>query len=86
MKAYGTGAPLRGIIAICIRDGGVVDLSMVAMEVNGVRVSSLTNILRPCMFLRNQGGHIFEPNSDGRFHIRAYSKAAYVRFSSFVIW
>jgi hypothetical protein len=84
MKAYGTGTPLRGIVALCIRNGGTVDLSQMEMEINGMRVSSLTYLYKPCMFLRNRGGHIWEPNSDGRFEIRA--NGANVRISNFVIW
>jgi hypothetical protein len=90
MKAYGTGAPLHGIVAICFRDGGGMDLGMMEMEVNGIQVSFLTRIRKTCMFLKNEGGHIWKPNSDGRFEIRAKGKVnatkSDVRFSNFVIW
>jgi hypothetical protein len=99
MKAYGTGAPLRGIIAICFTDcnwgkcpkgnliGEDIELGTGEMEVNGIKVSNFTQFNK-CRFLKNEGGHIWKPNSDGRFSIRAKAneEKSYIRFSNFVIW
>jgi hypothetical protein len=94
MKAYGTGAPLRGIISICFRDSGDLDLSngQGEMKVNGINVTGFTSDkhTRKCKLLRNEKGHIFEPNSDGRFVIRAKENreksTKYSAFSTFVLW
>jgi hypothetical protein len=99
MKAYGTGAPLHGILAVCFSGcdwgkcpkgnllGEDIELGMGSMEVNGIRVSSFTEFNK-CKFLRNEGGHIWKPNSDGRFTFRAKANEAksYIRFSTFAIW
>jgi hypothetical protein len=99
MKAYDTGAPLRGIVAICFTDcnwgkcpkgnliGEDIELGTGEMEVNGIKVSNFTTFSK-CRFLRNEGGHIWKPNSDGRFEIRAKAneEKSYIRFSTFVFW
>jgi hypothetical protein len=99
MKAYGTGAPFRGIISICFTDcnwgkcpkgnliGEDIELGTGEMEVNGIKVSNFTKYDK-CRFLMNEGGHLWKPNSDGRFAIRAKANKAnsYIRFSTFVIW
>jgi hypothetical protein len=99
MKTYGTGAPLRGIISICFTGcswgkcpkgnliGEDIELGKGEMEVNGIKVSNFTKF-NDCRFLRNEGGHIWKPNSDGRFAIRAKAndEKSYIRFSTFVIW
>jgi hypothetical protein len=98
MKAYGTGAPLRGIIAICFNCnwgkcpkgnliGEDIELGTGEMEVNGIKVSNFTKF-DTCRFLLNEGGHTWKPNSDGRFAIRAKANEehSYILFSNFVIW
>jgi hypothetical protein len=99
MKAYDTGAPLRGIVAICFTDcswgkcpkgnliGEDMELGTGEMEVNGIKVSNFTTFSK-CRLLRNEGGHIWKPNSAGRFEIRAKAneEKSYIRFSTFVIW
>jgi hypothetical protein len=99
MKAYGTGAPLRGIITVCFTScnwgkcpkGNLIAedfmLGTADMEVNGIKVSSFTP-LNKCKFLRHTRGHIWKPNSNGRFEIRARAneEKAYIRFSTFTIW
>jgi hypothetical protein len=102
VKAYGVGVsePLRGVIAVCFaycrRDQcGVSNLrrnetqaGMAEMEVNGLKVTTLTEFSEDCSFLRNVDGHVWKPNSGGRFQIRAKvnTEKSHVRFSSFVIW
>jgi hypothetical protein len=83
VKAYGTGAPLRGIITVCFRHDGQFGLGPGVLEVNGMMVTNYTKQRKTCHFLRNAKGHIFEPNSDGRFEIRAKTNG---KFSSFGIW
>jgi hypothetical protein len=99
MKAYGTGAPLRGILAVCFTDcnwgkcpkgnliGEDLELGTWDLEVNGLKVSNFTTFSK-CKFLKNEGGHIWKSNSDGRFTFRAKANAtnSYIRFSTFVIW
>jgi hypothetical protein len=99
IKAYGTSEPLRGVIAVCFayckrRQCGAENLEspqihagMAEMEVNGVKVTSLTEF-SDCSFLKHVDGHVWKPNSDGRFQIRAKvnAKKSHVRFSSIVIW
>jgi hypothetical protein len=99
VKAYGTSEPLRGVIAVCfaacdwgkcaaenIQSPGIA-AGMAEMEVNGVKVATLTAFDR-CHFLKHIGGHVWKPNSDGRFQIRAKvnTEKSHLRFSSFVIW
>jgi hypothetical protein len=99
MKAYGTGAPFHGILAVCFTAcdwgkcpkgnliGRDLELGTWDLEVNGLKVSSFTPFSK-CEFLKNEGGHIWKPNSDGRFTFRAKANEthSYVRFSTFVIW
>jgi hypothetical protein len=99
MKAYGTGAPFYGILAVCFTGcdwgkcpvGNLISediwLGAGSMEVNGIEVSGFTPFNK-CRFLQNKGGHIWKPNSDGRFTFRAKANQAksYIRFSTFVIW
>jgi hypothetical protein len=82
VKAYGTSEPLRGVIAVCLADcnwgkcaaedikSPGINAGMAEMEVNGVKVARLTAFDR-CYFLKHIGGHVWKPNSDGRFQIRA---------------
>jgi hypothetical protein len=100
VKAYGTSEPLRGVIAVCfagcnwgkcaaenIKSPGMIAEGMVEMEVNGVKAASLTDF-GGCYFLKHIGGHVWKPNSDGRFQIRTkvHKEKSFVRFSSIVIW
>jgi hypothetical protein len=99
MKAYGTGEPLRGVIAVCFvgcdwgncPGGNIrrdeINEGLAEMEVNGVKVSNLTKF-DDCEFLKHEGGHVWKPNSDGRFKIRAKVNAihSYIRISSIVVW
>jgi hypothetical protein len=97
VKAYGTSEPLRGVIAVCFAicnwgkcpagDIQSQQFYMVEMEVNGVKVASLTEFDR-CSFLKHSDGHVWKPNSDGRFEIRAKVNKvkSYMRLSSIVIW
>jgi hypothetical protein len=99
IKAYGTSEPLRGVIAVCFayckrNQCGAENIEspgfhagMAEMEVNGVKVVSLTEFTG-CYFLRHVDGHVWKPNSDGRFQIRAKvnTKMSHIRFSSIVIW
>jgi hypothetical protein len=98
-KAYRTSEPLRGVIAVCFaycKQGqcGAENLQspgihagMAEMEVNGVKVTTLTEFDK-CSFLRHVDGHVWKPNSDGRFQIRAKvnTEKSHIRFSSIVIW
>jgi hypothetical protein len=100
IKAYGTSEPLRGVIAVCFaycrRDQcgpenlrrNETQAGMAEMEVNGVKVTTLTEFATDCSFLRHVDGHVWQPNSDGRFQIRAKvnTEKSHLRFSSFVIW
>jgi hypothetical protein len=82
MKAYGTGEPLRGVIAVCFVScdwgncpGGnirrdEINEGMAEVEVNGVKVANFTKF-DDCEFLKHEGGHVWKPNSDGRFQICA---------------
>jgi hypothetical protein len=82
VEAYGTGAPLHGYISVCFRHDGGFRLGGNQMEVNGMRVTNFTKH-RKCMWLRNAKGHKFEPNSDGRFEIRARAEG---KINTFGIW
>jgi hypothetical protein len=84
------------VIAICFAICGKCEgeiqnndfhAGMAEMEVNGVKVAALTPF-NACSFLRNVDGHVWKPNSDGRFEIRAKVNKvkSYIRFSSIVIW
>jgi hypothetical protein len=101
IKAYGTSEPLRGVIAVCfasckrgdqqcgaeyIKSEGI-NAGTAEMEVNGVKVASLT-AFSSCHFLKHIGGHAWKPNSDGRFQIRAKvnTEKSHIRLSSIVIW
>jgi hypothetical protein len=99
IKAYGIGESLSGVIAICFAscDWGKCDKGnirrdefhegMAEMEVNGVKVANLTKF-DDCEFLKHSDGHVWKPNSDGRFQIRAKvnTEKSFLRFSSIVIW
>jgi hypothetical protein len=82
VEAYGTGAPLHGYISVCFRHDGGFRLGGNQMEVNGMRVTNFTKH-RKCMWLKNAKGHKFEPNSDGRFEIRARAEG---KINTFGIW
>jgi hypothetical protein len=99
MKAYGTGEPLRGVLAVCFVEcswgkcpkGNLITedfkLGTAEMEVNGIKVSGFSK-LGKCAFLRHDEGHIWKPNSNGRFDFRARAleSKSYIRFSTFAIW
>jgi hypothetical protein len=97
IKAYGTSEPLRGVIAVCFAlcnwgkcpadDIQNNQFDMAEMQVNGVNVTTLTGFDR-CSFLKHVDGHVWKPNSDGRFQIRAKVNKVkgFIRFSSIVIW
>jgi hypothetical protein len=98
VKAYGSASePLRGVVAVCFAGGAsqkenidspyLFGAAVAEMEVNGVKVTTLT-AFQGCYFLKHTGGHVWKPNSDGRFQIRAKVKWAtyFIRFSSIVIW
>jgi hypothetical protein len=99
VKAYGTGEPLRGVIAVCF---AICDWNKcptgnlranefhegkASMRVNNVTVRQMTTIDN-CSFLKNADGHIWKPNKDGRFEISAkvHESKSYTRISSFVVW
>jgi hypothetical protein len=100
IKAYGTSEPLRGVIAVCFASCKVgnkcaaediqsthIDAGMAEMEVNGIKVKALTRF-NQCSFLKNVDGHVWKPNSEGRFQIRAKvnTEESHIRLSSIVIW
>jgi hypothetical protein len=99
IKAYGSGESLRGVIAVCFVNcawgkcpGGnirreEIDQGMAEMEVNGVKVANLTKF-DDCDLLKHSDGHVWMPNSDGRFQVRAKvnKENGYLRFSAIVIW
>jgi hypothetical protein len=99
VKAYGPTETLKGVVGVCFAgcdwgkcpEGNVemaeIQAGDAEMEVNGVKVSSLTDF-QGCYFLKHAGGHIFKPNSDGRFQVRAKvnKDKYYVRFSAIVVW
>ena len=99
IKAYGSGESLRGVIVVCFAGcdwgkcpGGnirreEIHQGMAEMEVNGVKVADLTKF-DDCDFLKHSDGHVWKPNSDGRFQIRAKvnEENGYLRFSAIVIW
>jgi len=99
LKAYGTGNPLSGVIVVCFSvcnwgkcpKGNILGENILegkaAMEVNGRNVTGLTK-LGSCDFLKHEEGHIWEPNSNGRFQIRAkvHEDKSFLRISSFVVW
>jgi hypothetical protein len=99
IKAYASGEELRGVIAVCFVNcawgncptGNIrrdeIHEGMAEMEVNGVKVANLTKF-DDCDFLKHTDGHVWKPNSDGRFQIRAKvnKEKSYLRFSTIVIW
>jgi hypothetical protein len=99
IKAYGTGESLRGVIAVCFvgcawghcPGGNIrreeIDEGLAEMEVNGVKVANLTKV-DDCDLLKHSDGHVWKPNSDGKFQIRAKvnKEKMYIRFSTIVIW
>jgi hypothetical protein len=99
IKAYGTSKPLRGVIAVCFAyckgakctaediQSTHIHAGMAEMEVNGVKVTTLTAFDR-CSFLRHVDGYVWKPNSEGRFRIRAKvdKVKSHIRLSSIVIW
>jgi len=99
LKEYGTGEPFRGIIATCLLacgwrkcpEGNLLEADIEAglgeVEVNGMKVSNFTRF-GSCGFLKHHHGHIWTPNSDGRYEIRARAvqDASFLRFSSFILW
>jgi hypothetical protein len=100
IKAYGTSKPLRGVIAVCFAYCKVkkkcnaediqsthIHAGIAEMEVNGIEVKALTEF-DSCSFLKHVDGHVWKPNSEGRFQIRAKVNAenSFIRLSSIVIW
>lgn len=100
LKAYGTDKPLHGFIVVCFAacDWGKCPKGnllrdqfhegKVTVEVNGVAVANMTAIDQECELLKNDNGHMWKPNSKGRFQIRSKvnEEKSFVRFSSFVVW
>lgn len=101
IKEYGTGAPLKGIVAVCFAlcpwnkcpSGVLLDTSFhdyyFELKVNNVAVSNFTNFLE-CKILRHANGFEF-PVNNGRMEIQArVTESAplksYLRMSSFLIW
>jgi hypothetical protein len=85
IEAYGTGEPLRGIIAVCFPfcefykcpKGNVahadIEEGKAEMEVNGVKVANLTTFDEDppgCFFLKHNDGHVWKLKSDGLFQLR----------------
>lgn len=101
LKEYGNGKPLQGLVAMCFTlcpwgkcPNGVLDRSafpsQFELEINGLAVSELREF-QECEILRHEDGFKWQPNSDGRFDIRARvtndaAPGSYVRLSAFIVW
>jgi hypothetical protein len=99
-QAYGTGEPLRGVIAVCFSTcdwghcpkGNLLRDDIVEgkaeLLVNGIRATNLTKFDNECNFLRHNDGHVWKLNEDGLFHLRVKvnEEKSFVRFSSIVVW
>lgn len=63
-------------------------MGTIEMEINGQKVTEASN-MHSCYALKNSKGHVWQPNSNGQYEIRAKitnaEKYAYLRFSSFVV-
>jgi hypothetical protein len=86
LSEYGTGQPLRGLIAVCIRwcefnkcpplalSFADLQTSLFVMEVNGEAVTNITHLKSSqdrCVFLKRKSGYYWTPNEAGRFEIWA---------------
>jgi len=102
LKAYGTGNPLEGIIAIClahctlghancyrgdIRESDVIAEGHVDITINGVIARNFT-LWDTCLFPYNNDGFTWKANPEGRFDIEVnvIKSSDYIRFSSLVVW
>ena len=102
VNEYGNGQPLRGLIAMCLPlcswgqcpkgslDRKALDEGKIEFEINGLAVSKLHEF-EECEILRHSDGYQWQPNSDGRFDIRARvnqtaEPGSYLRVSSLILW
>lgn len=99
-KAYDTGRSLTGYVVVCFTTcnwgkcpkgnfiGPDFEQGKAEMEVNGVKATSYTKIMQNCNFVGNAEGHVWKPNEDGKFQIRAKTneEGSYLRFSSIAVF
>ena len=89
----------KGVIAVCVTDCDHrkcqqtelfpkdFEDGLGEMEVNGVAVTRFTQA-DDCHFLKHSSGHIWKPDSQGRFTIRARAleEGWFVQLSSIILW
>ena len=96
---YGTGMPLRGLIAVCFHvcawgkcpPGNLLAEHIAEgkgqIEVNGQPVVGMTRANK-CEFLRGSQGHYWPPSPESKFEVRVRTTEpdSFIRLGSIVIW